>query len=155
MKKINPDLHERLMALIGSMGYELVGCEAVPQGRQMVFRIYIDSPKGVTIDDCSLVSHQVSAMLDVDGPFQGRYSLEVSSPGIDRPLFTPAQYHRFIGSRVKVKLHSPIERRKQYKGILVGIEGENIRLLVEDTGLEVILPFSLIEKANVVGEIRL
>ncbi len=105
MRKIDPILHERLAQLIGAMGYELVGCEHVPQGRQMLFRIYIDSAKGVTVDDCSQVSRQVSAMLDVEDPFQGRYVLEVSSPGIDRPLFEIEHYQKYVGKRVKVRLY--------------------------------------------------
>ncbi len=155
MKKIDPVLHEQLSTLISSMGYELVGYEVVPQGRQMIFRIYIDSPTGLTIDDCGKVSSQVSAMMDVADPIQGRYSLEVSSPGIDRPLFELGHYQRFVGSRVKIKLHVPINRRRQYKGVLKRVEGDNIYLLMDDTGEEVELPFSAIEKANVIGEIRI
>ncbi|RDI42457.1 Ribosome maturation factor RimP [Aquicella lusitana] len=154
MKKIDPELHERLAKLISSMGYELIGCELLSQGRQMVFRIYIDSPKGVTIDDCSSVSYQVSAMMDVEDPLQGRYSLEVSSPGINRPLFELGHYQKQVGSRVKIRLYSPINQRKQYKGVLKRVEDENIYLLVEDSEQEVVLPFSTIEKGNVIGDIR-
>jgi ribosome maturation factor RimP len=155
MKKIDPILHERLVTLISSMGYELVGCEMLPQGRQMVFRIFIDKKNGVTIDDCSQVSHQVSAMMDVEDPIQGRYSLEVSSPGIDRPLFEIEHYRKYIGSRIKIRLYSPIDQRRQYKGVLNRVEGEDIYLLVEDSEQEVILPFSAIEKANLIGDIGL
>lgn len=154
MRKINPVLHERLDKLLRSMGYELVGCELLPLGRQMVFRIYIDGPKGVTLDDCSLASHQISAMMDVEDPIQGRYTLEVSSPGIDRPLFELAHYRKYIGKQVKIRLHSAINQRRQYKGILQRVEGENIFLLIDDLMQEVTLPFSAIEKANLVGDIH-
>lgn len=154
MRKIDPVLHERLATLISSMGCELVGYEMVPQGRQMVFRIYIDSERGVTVDDCSRVSHQVSAMLDVEGPIEGRYSLEVSSPGIDRPLFEVEHYRKYVGKVVRIRLHAPVNQRKQYKGILQRVEGEDIYLLVEGVEQEVKLPFSAIEKGNLVGEIR-
>lgn len=154
MKKIDPVLHERLVKLISAMGFELVGCELLSQGR-MVFRIYIDSSKGVSIDDCSDVSRQVSAMFDVEDPIQGAYSLEVSSPGIDRPLFDVEHYHRYIGSRVKIKLYVPINQRRQYKGILRRVEGDNIYLAVEGIEQEVKLPFSAIEKANLIGDIHL
>lgn len=154
MKKIDPALQERLVTLITSMGYELVGCEALPQGRQMTLRIYIDGPNGVTADDCSKVAHQVGAMLDVEDPFQNRYTLEVSSPGIDRPLFEIEHYRKFVGSRIKLKLYSPINQRRQYTGILSRVEGEDIYLLIEAES-EVKLPFSAIEKANVIGEVRL
>ena len=155
MTKIDPVLHDRLATLIESMGYELVGCDLSPQGRLVVFRIFIDGhegKKGVTIDDCSRVSRQVSAMMDVEDPIQGRYTLEVSSPGIDRPLFELKQYLRFVGSRIKIRLHAPIDRRRQYKGILKRVEGEDIYLLEDETDKEVAIPFSAIEKANVIGD---
>lgn len=157
MKKIDPELHARLATLIESMGYELVGCELSPQGGQLIFRIFIDGcdgVKGVTLDDCSRVSHQVGAMMDVEEHFHGRYLLEVSSPGIDRPLFELKHFQRFIGSQVKIKLHLPINQRRQYKGILKQVEGENIYLLVEELEKEVVLPFSAIDKANVIGSIK-
>ena len=157
MRKIDPILHDRLATLIVSMGYELVGCELCPEGRRMIFRIFIDGNEGakrVSLDDCSRVSHQVSAMLDVEEPIQGRYALEVSSPGIDRPLFELRHFERFIGSRVKIKLHVPMNQRRQFKGVIKRVEGENICLLEDDTEKEVILAFTDIDKANVVGEIK-
>ena len=153
MRKIDPVLHERLATLISSMGYELVGCEMVPQGRQMVFRIYIDSETGVTADGCAQVSYQVSAMMDVEDPIQSRYSLEVSSPGIDRPLFEIEHYRKYIGKTVKIRLYAPINQRRQYKGILQRVEGEDIYLLVDGIEQEVKLPFSAIEKGNLVGDV--
>jgi ribosome maturation factor RimP len=153
MRKIDPVLQERLSKLCLSMGYELVGCELFPQGRQMLFRIYIDRPNGVTLDDCSDVSRQISAMMDVEDPIQGRYTLEVSSPGIDRPLFELEHYRKFIGKRVKIKLQSSINQRRQYTGVLHRVEREDIYLLVDDAQ-EVILPFSAIEKANLIGDIH-
>jgi len=159
MRKIDSALHERLTKIIDAMGYELLGCELVSQGRHTLFRIYIDildasSQKGVTVDDCSRVSYQVSAMLDVEDPFQGQYTLEVSSPGINRPLFELKHYQKYIGNVVKVKLHIPINQRRQYKGVLQRVEGENIYLLSDDLNQEVELPFSAIEKANLVVDIR-
>lgn len=150
--KIDESLNEKLVTLVSSMGYELVGCELIPQGRQSIFRIYIDNPKGgVTVDDCAAVSYQVSAMLDVLDPFQGKYNLEVSSPGIDRPLFGIEHYIKYVGSPVKIRMHKAINQRRQYKGILQRVEGENIYLLVEGLDQEVMLPFSQIEKANLIG----
>lgn len=157
MAKIDPVLKERLVALIASMGYELLGCELVPQGRQMIFRLFIDAAdasKSVTLDDCSRVSHQVSAMMDVEDPIQSRYALEISSPGIDRPLFEIKHYQRFIGSQVKIRLYAPIAERRQYKGTLQRVEGEEIHLLVDGSEKEVVIPFSAIEKANVIGNVK-
>lgn len=154
MRNLDPVLHERLEKLISSMGYELIGYEMQPQGRQMMFRIYIDKLNGVTIDDCSLVSHQVSAMLDVEGPIQSRYILEVSSPGIDRPLFTIEHYRKNIGRRVKIRLYSAINNRRQYKGELLRVEENEIFLLVDGTEHEIKFTFSDVEKANLIGEVR-
>lgn len=152
MRHIDPVLHEQIETLIVSMGYELVGCEVLPQGRQMVFRIYIDKSNGVTLDDCSLVSSQVSAMMDVQDPIHARYYLEVSSPGIDRPLFEIKHFHQYIGKLVRVRLRSGVDQRKQYKGVLLRVEGEDIYLFVDELKQEVKVPFSVIEKANLIGE---
>jgi ribosome maturation factor RimP len=157
MKKIDPVLQERLATLISSMGYELLGCELSPQGRQMVFRLFIDgseADKPVNLADCSKVSHQVSAMLDVENPIQSHYALEISSPGIDRPLFELKHFQRFIGSEVKIRLYAPVNQRRQYKGMLQRVVGEDICLLVEGLEKEVVIPFSAIEKANVIGNIK-
>lgn len=156
MRKIGSVLYERLAMLIGSMGYELVGCEITQQGRHTVFCVYIDSVSGVTIDDCSKVSHQVSAMLDVEDVFQDRYSLEVSSPGINRPLFEIEHYRKVMGKPVKIRLLAPLNQRRQFNGVLQRVEGEDIYLLVEVEGgkEEVKLTFSAIEKGNLVGDIR-
>jgi ribosome maturation factor RimP len=151
MRKIEQALHEQLEVLLNSMGYELVGCEVLPQGGQKTFRMYIDKEGGVTIDDCSKVSHQVGAMFDVDDPIEGRYSLEVSSPGVDRPLFAIRHYQKYIGQRVKIRLHTPINERRSYKGLLERVEGEDIYLVVDDIEQEVKLPFSVIERANLIG----
>lgn len=154
MRKIDPVLHDRLLTLISSMGFELVGCELLSQNRQSVFRIYIDKENGVTVDDCSRVSRQISAMMDVEDPIQNRYSLEVSSPGIDRPLFEIEHFRKYIGKSVKLRLHMPINQRRQYKGLVQKVEEEDIYLLLEETGEEIKVPFSVIEKANLVGDIR-
>jgi ribosome maturation factor RimP len=153
MNKIDPKLYERLTLLIEGMAYEFVGCQLLSQGRSFLFRIYIDSQephKGVTADDCSKVSRQVSALLDVLDVIQGHYILEVSSPGIDRPLFEIKHYRQFLGKRVKLKLYMPVNERRQYQGILQRVEEEYIYLLVDESEQEIRLPFSIIEKANLV-----
>ena len=155
MRKVDNALRTSLATLATGMGYEFVGCEFAQQGHLIVLRIYIDAPAGVTVTDCSLMSRQVSAMLDVEDPIQGKYTLEVSSPGIDRPLFELAQYQKYIGSRIKIRLHSPVNQRRQYNGVLVAVEGEDIHLAIDDGKTQVILPFVNVEKANIVAEIRL
>lgn len=153
MHKIDPVLYERLSTLVSGMGYELVGYEIVSQGHGQTFRIYIDKFQGVTVDDCGLVSRQVGAMLDVMDPMQGRYLLEVSSPGIDRPLFTLEHYKKYIGMQVKVRLVKPVVARRHFKGLLTRVENGNIYLQIEGVAEEIELPFSLIERGNIIGEL--
>lgn len=145
-------LRDRLTVTVAGMGYEFVGYELKPQGRGSVLRVFIDSEKGITLDDCTKVSRQVSAMLDVEDPIQGEYSLEISSPGLNRPLFELAQYQKQIDKRVKVHLRTPIDGRRNFVGMLLRVENNNIHLLVDAE--EKVLPFSEIEKANVVADIR-
>ena len=147
-------LQDRLGTLITSMGYEFVGCELLRQGRGSVLRIFIDSEQGITLTDCSKVSRQVSAMLDVDDPIQGEYSLEISSPGLDRPLFGIVQYKKFIGHRIKVRLYNPHNNQRNFVGILQQIDDvDDIHLLIDDDE-EVVLPFSGIEKARVIPNLK-
>lgn len=153
MAKLDPKISERIETLMQSMGYEWVGCEWLPQGRQGVLRVYIDKEgSGVTADDCSLASRQIGALLDVEDWFQGRYILEISSPGIDRPLFTLEQFKRQVGNRVRIRLLVPINTQRQFKGTLVQIVDETLHLQQEDGQALVELPFQDIDKANVIGE---
>lgn len=153
MRKIDPALHERLEKLIRSMGCEFVGGELLPQGRGVLFRLYIDRENGVTVDDCTLVSRQVGAMLDVEELFQSKYTLEVSSPGIDRPLFKLDDFRRFVGKRARIRMVLPIEGRRQFNGTLQRVDGDDIYLRLDDSEDEIKLPFTGIEKANLVGEV--
>jgi ribosome maturation factor RimP len=152
MKTVAIEIRGKIESLINSMGYEFVGCEWHQSGRRVVLRIYIDSSTGVTLGDCSRVSHQVGAMLDVEDPSQGQYLLEISSPGIDRPLFEMAHYEKQIGQRIKLTLSMPIQKRRRWIGMLVRIENEQIHLLVDAE--EIVIPFSNIEKANVIAGIH-
>jgi ribosome maturation factor RimP len=117
------------------------------QGKHSVVRIYIDSPSGISVEDCATVSQQVSAILDVEDPITGEYTLEVSSPGMDRLLFVLEQYAEYIGEIVELRLRSAFEGRRRFKGVLQGIEGEDIVIRSDDH--EYLLPFGEIEKARV------
>lgn len=152
-KEIDPIFRAKLAKLIAQMGFELFGYELFSRGRQKLFRIYIDSKQGINIDDCAAVSRQVSALMDVEDPIAERYTLEVSSPGVDRPLFEIEHYSRYLGSSIKVMLKAALNGHKKYKGMIKRVEGEDIYLLVEGTKQEVVLPFSMIEKANLIGEV--
>lgn len=145
---------KRLEEIIGpgveALGYELVGVEYLPQGRHSLLRVYIDSEDGIGVDDCERVSHQVSGVLDVEDPIRGQYTLEVSSPGLDRPLFTQAHYARFVGSEVQLRLHRPHNGRRKFKGRLTAVEGETITIEVDGEALS--LELAEIEKAHLVPQ---
>lgn len=128
------------------LGYELLGCELVQQGRRSLLRVYLDSPQGINIDDCERVSRQIAATMDVEDPIMGEYDLEVSSPGLERPLFKLEHYQRFIGAKVRIKLQIPQNGRRNYLGIIIAVEGETI--IVEGDGQRWQLPFAIIEKAH-------
>lgn len=143
---------EQLQALLApvveALGYECWGVEFISQGRHSVLRVYIDRPEGILIDDCEAVSRQVSGILDVEDPISGEYTLEVSSPGMDRPLFTLEQFAKHAGEQVKIKLRSPYEGRRNYQGILRGVEEQDVVVLVDDH--EYLLPIDSIDKANII-----
>ena len=138
-------LHDRLIArlepvLLG-LGFELVEIEFVSGPGGGTLRIYIDKPKeaekGIDVEDCAAVSHVLSDLLDADDPFPGRYSLEVSSPGTDRVLRTPAHFARFVDNRFKVELVVPREGRKRYTGMLRHADGESIELDVDNFSVSI------------------
>ena len=133
-----------------ALGYELWGIEYSTHDNQSVVRIYIDGPEGVNVDDCAKLSRQVSSVFDVEDPILGEYYLEVSSPGMDRPLFTPDQFRQYVGEKVKIRLRSPFDGRRNFSGQMTGIEGEDVIVVVGDD--EYLLPFDMIDKANVVPQ---
>ncbi len=143
---------EQLQALLApvveALGYECWGVEFISQGRHSVLRVYIDRPEGILIDDCEAVSRQVSGILDVEDPISGEYTLEVSSPGMDRPLFTLEQFAKHAGEQVKIRLRSPYEGRRNYQGILRGVEEQDVVVLVDDH--EYLLPIDSIDKVNII-----
>ncbi|EQB8433626.1 ribosome maturation factor RimP [Pseudomonas aeruginosa] len=143
---------EQLQALLApvveALGYECWGVEFISQGRHSVLRVYIDRPEGILIDDCEAVSRQVSGILDVEDPISGEYTLEVSSPGMDRPLFTLEQFAKHAGEQVKIRLRSPYEGRRNYQGILRGVEEQDVVVLGDDH--EYLLPIDSIDKANII-----
>jgi ribosome maturation factor RimP len=134
-------LHDRLIASIEPVlkdaGYELVEVEFVMGPGGGTLRIYIDllkgdGPEGIDVDDCAVASHLISELLDADDPFPGAYSLEVSSPGLDRVLRTPEHFARFVDHRVKVELRVPRDGRKRYTGVLRRTDGESIEMDVDN-----------------------
>jgi len=134
--------------VVRGMGYELVGVEF--DGHQRILRVYIDSPDGIKVEDCSKVSYQVSGVLDVEDPIPGRYQLEISSPGMDRPLLELEHFERFKGAMVRLQLTRPLAGRRRFKARLQGVDGQDVLLLEEDQSLRI--PFDLIDKARLSPE---
>ncbi len=132
------------------MGYELVGIEYRRGADSGLLRIYIDQDSGILLDDCVKVSRQVSAMLDVEDPLKEGYQLEVSSPGVDRPLFVKEHFVRFAGSEVRIKLRMKLDGRKKFEGVLKGIQDEDVVLDMDDE--TVYLPLDQIDSARLVPE---
>lgn len=141
-------LAELLKPTVEGLGYELWGVEFLRQGRRSVLRVFIDSPQGITVEDCATVSRQLSALLDVEDPIAGEYTLEVSSPGMDRVLFHAGQYARYVGEDVNVRLLRPQNGRRKFRGRMLSVTGDT--LVIEQDGQEVHLPMDAIDKAQLV-----
>lgn len=146
-------LEDLARPVVEGLGYEFWGIEYLSTGRQSTLRLFIDSEKGVYIGDCEKVSRQFSGVLDVEDPLPEEYALEVSSPGLDRPLFYLQQFERFIGEQVQIKLRMPFEGRRKFLGVLGG-GTENNEVIVQVDSEEYLFPFESIEKANLVGKIK-
>lgn len=150
----------RLLApTIASLGVELLGAEYLPSAGNAVLRLYIDvpadeasgeTPRAVTIEDCEAVSREVSAQLDVEDPISGHYTLEVSSPGIDRPLFNAQQFARFAGDSAKVTLRLPQDGRRRFTGRIVGVEAGNVAFDID--GVPLVVNAENIDKARLVPD---
>ena len=143
-------LRELIEPAVAGLGYELVGVEFHGGGTNGLLRVYIDHEDGITVEDCQAVSHQVSGLLDVEDPIPGHYSLEVSSPGLDRPLFSARDYARFAGQRVKLRMHGQVQGRRNFTGLLVGLEGDKV--IVEVDGEEYELPLDQVDQARLIPE---
>ena len=146
-------LTQLLRPAVEGLGYELVGIEHLPMGKHTVLRIYIDSPDGITVSDCSQVSHQVSGVLEVEEPVKGQFTLEVSSPGIDRPLFSFEQFEQFVGSKVKLKLYHAIEGKRKIVGLIESVEGDDINIKDADSDSIIQVQIDDIDKANIITDL--
>lgn len=145
---MSEQLRTLIQPVVEGLGFELWGLEYLSQGKHSALKIYIDAEKGIDVDDCAAVSRQVSGLLDVEDPLKGKYTLEVSSPGMDRRLFELSQFELYKGSQVKVNLRHPFEGKRKFKGLLCGVEdGDVVVRLGEE---EILLPLADIERAQVI-----
>lgn len=157
MRHAENELTRLVRSVVEPMGYELVGVEYFQRGTGgAVLRIYIDHPPGdretgIALDDCSAVSHQLSGVLDVEDPIAGHYDLEVSSPGLDRPLFSAEHFERFCGHRARLKLATKIDDRRKLEGLIEGVRNETVLLNVDGETREV--PLGMVDSARLVPEL--
>lgn len=150
MRSAPPRVCECIEPAVTGLGYEFVGAEYLSESGQRVLRVYIDTEDGVDVDDCAKVSHQVSGVLDVEDPIREVYTLEVSSPGMDRPLFTPPQFERFVGEIVRLKLAVAVLGRKNFTGELV--ETNEAGVVVDVDGEAYDIDWSMINEARLVPQ---
>ena len=133
-------------------GISIVTVEVAGASKSPVIRVYIDAPGGVSFTELTEAQEWIGALMDELDPFPGAYVLEVSSPGIDRPLRTPAHFQAAVGEQVKVKTSEAVEGRKNFKGALVSATEDAV--VIEADGAEVALPFAIISKANIIGTVK-
>ena len=143
-------LNELLQPLVEDLGYEFVGLEYNSNPKHSVLRVYIDHENGVGIEDCETVSRETAALLDVKDPIRSQYNLEVSSPGLERPLFTAAHYRQFEGCIAQINLFAPQDGRRKFSGPILGADETSIR--IEQDGSEVTLDLSNVVKARLVPD---
>jgi len=159
-------LNDMIKPVVEGLGYECWGIDFISQGKHSMLRIYIESKdagkagelgedgkereSGIELGDCEKVSRQLSAVLDVEDPIAGDYTLEVSSPGMDRALYELSHYERFQGHHVALKLRMPFEGRRKFSGLLKGVEGNDVIVQVDQE--EFLFPVEGIEKANIVPQ---
>lgn len=143
-------IEQLLKPTVESMGFDFWGCEYLPAGKHSTLRVYIDKPEGVTVDDCGKVSRQVSAIMDVEDPIANAYMLEVSSPGMDRPLMKPEQFKAYENALVQVRTAVDVMGRKRFKGKMIQVNDEGIEVEVDNEIYPI--AFDMIDKANVVPE---
>lgn len=135
-----------------ALGLELVDVVYTSEYGRKILRIFIDKPGGVTVDDCSDVSRELSTILDVEDPIPQRYTLEVSSPGLDRPLKNELDFLRFMGRKARIKTREPLDGRKNFKAVIEGVEGGVVHVTDFD-GKKFDIALSIIDKAKLEIEI--
>jgi ribosome maturation factor RimP len=148
LAKFEHKLTDMLRPAVEEVGKELLGIEYISAGNNSVLRLFIDHENGIDVDDCAEVSRQVGAILDVEDPISSEFNLEVSSPGLDRPLFDKPHYKAVIGEIIEVKLSIPLNGRRKFKGRLVAVENDTLIVTVDGEDYDLVL--GNIVKANLV-----
>lgn len=149
MPRESAELRVLIEPAVTALGFDLVGVEFI-HGKTGLLRVYIDHEDGVTVDDCKQVSYQVSGLLDVEDPIRGKYTLEVSSPGLDRPLFRLVDFERFAGNRISLRLVAPLDGRRKFSGVLAGLRDGQVVVQMDDE--ELLVSLEEIDQARLVPD---
>ncbi len=150
MKQAPEHLVSLIEPIVKGLGYECVGIEYNPHPQHGLLRVYIDTEKGILLEDCSKVSHQLSGVLDVEDPITSNYELEVSSPGAERPFFKLSQFKQYTGSTVTINLFKPIDKQRKITGQIEKVEDEIV--LLQQAGQRFEIPFQAMSKARLVPD---
>jgi ribosome maturation factor RimP len=145
--KLEQEVQDELAAIVADEGLDLLATEVVGSGSKTILRLVVDSPDGVNLDQCASVSRQASAMLDVEDPIRHRYTLEVSSPGLDRKLYNSEDYDRYIGHRIKIRMAPSFRDHRTVIGELLARRNNVIRIF-DDSGQEIELPIGEVFEAR-------
>ena len=148
MKIDSIGLEALIAPIVEGLGYSLWGVELRSSQKHAHVKIFIDHDDGITVDDCSEVSHQISGVLDVEDPISVAYTLEVSSPGVERPLMKLEHYNKYIGNIIKVRLSWAVNERKNYLGMLKNVSDDEIVMEVDQQKVE--FPFNAVKRANLI-----
>ncbi|HRE32620.1 MAG TPA: ribosome maturation factor RimP [Candidatus Berkiella sp.] len=143
--------HDLIGPVIQGTPFELVGVECVGGGKHTVVRIYMDKQGGITIDDIVELTRQISVIFDVEEPIKGQYTLEVSSPGLQRPLFLPTHFHNQVGQKITVRTSHALGNRQNFKGTLVKADDDGIEMVVDEQNIS--FQYNDIDKAKVLPDI--
>ncbi len=151
MQRASQQVVSVIEPVVSGLGYELVGAEFGQAENGTTLRVYIDKPEGIVMEDCATVSRQLNAVLDVEDTIKSAYLLEVSSPGVDRPLFTEVHFEAHVGEQVKIRLGDGVGGRRNFKGQLVGVK-EGIAT-VEVDGIDYDLAVTDVDQAHIIGRL--
>lgn len=141
-------LNEIVKNTVEGLGFELWGYEYRPHSESALLRIFIEKENGIAVEDCALVSRQIGAVLDVENIIPVAYILEVSSPGMDRVLFTAEQYQDYLGDTIKIRTRTPVEERRNFKGSLIKTSDTSVTIKVDNQEFDI--PFETIDRARLV-----
>lgn len=148
MKLDSDGLEALFEPIVQGFGFDLWGVQLRSSDNHAHVKIFIDHEDGITVDNCSDVSHQISGIMDVEDPISVAYTLEVSSPGLDRPLIRRKHFEKYVGKEIKVRLGWPVQERRNFLGTLTKLDEENITMMVEGELIE--FPFNAVKRANLI-----